>query len=131
MQFSDKILKKGPGWVKLVINTKIYPLTTVYSAGYIFLDRAYIYIDKEKKDRITIWLFSKNKKEPLDNLGMEFCNELLNYAHYFTSLKVNADAVKVLMQRALFSAAPSIADEAATNGIEQLVGSLVEKKNKR
>ncbi len=131
MQLPGKILKKGPGWVKLAINTKVYPLTTVYSAGYIFLDRAYIYIDKEKKDRVTVWLFSKNKKEPFDNLGMEFCNELLNYAHYFTSLEANADAVKVLMQRALFSAAPSIANEAATNEIEQLMGSLVEKKNKR
>ena len=131
MRLSGKIFKKGNGWVKLTIDPKIYSLTTVYSAGYIFLDRAYIYIDKDKKNRITIWLFSKNKKEPLSDLGMEFCNELLNYAHYFTSLKANADAVKILMQRALFSAAPSLANEAVTNEIEQLMGTLDKTQKKQ
>lgn len=131
MQLSGKILKKGNGWVKLTIDQKIYSLSTIYSAGYVFLDRAYIYIDKEKKDKITIWLFSKDKKEPMDTLGMQFCNELLNYAHYFTSLKANANAVKILMQRALFSAAPSLANEAATNEIEQLMGALDKRQKKQ
>ncbi|MDD4182210.1 MAG: hypothetical protein PHT53_00085 [Candidatus Omnitrophica bacterium] len=124
MQVSEKILEKGNGWVKLRVDPKIYPLATVYSASYVFLDRAYVYLDKEKKNKITIWLFSKDKKELLDDLGMQFYNELINYAHYFTSLRANADTLKILMQKALFSAAPSLAEEAATKEVDELICSL-------
>lgn len=131
MHLPEEILKTGKNWARLTVDPKIYPLTTIYSAGYIFLDRAYIYIDKANKNKLAIWLFPKSKKEPLKELGMQFCNELINYAHYFTSLEANAEAVKLLMQRALFSAAPSLANEAATNEIEQLMGALDKTQSKR
>jgi len=108
-----KILQKGKDWVKLVIDLSIYSLPTIYSAGYVFLDRAYIYLDKDKKGKVIAWLFPKNKNENLDSLAMDFSNELVNYAHYFTSLKVNAGVIKTLIQRALFSVAPSLVNEAA------------------
>jgi hypothetical protein len=55
---------------------------------------------------------------------MDFYNELLNYAHYFTSLKANAEALKMLMQKALFSAAPSLVTDTATKEIDGLLCSL-------
>lgn len=119
-----QILKNGKGWVKLTVDTKVYPLSTVYSAGYAFLDKAYIYIDKVNSNKLAIWIFPKDKKAKLNNLGMDFYNELLNYAHYFTSLKANADTLKILMQKALFSAAPSLITEAASKEIDELICSL-------
>ncbi|MCK9573116.1 MAG: hypothetical protein M0R20_01765 [Candidatus Omnitrophica bacterium] len=119
-----QILIKGKGWVKLTLNPGIYPLSTIYSAGYTFLDKAYIYIDKESSGKLVIWIFPKDKKAKLNSLGMDFYNELLNYAHYFTSLKANADTLKILMQKALFSAAPSLVTEAATKEIDELICSL-------
>lgn len=126
----QKIIKKEKDSIKLSIDSKIYPLSTVYSAGYVFLDRAYIYLDREDKDRMLINLFPKDKKEDLDQLGMEFYNELLNYAHYFTSLKANADTLKTLMQRALFSVSPSLVQESEEKEIQDLIKELEEEEVK-
>ncbi len=124
----QKILEKADGGIKLTIEPSVYPLSTVYAAGYIFLDKAYLYVDKNPQGKIIIWLFPKKKNENLDTLGMDFYNELLNYAHYFSSLKVNAGIVKALMQRALFSTAPSLVNEAGKKEIENLIGELREKE---
>ena len=126
----QKILSKGKDWVKLTVDNKIYPLSTVYSSGYVFMDRAYIYLDKDCKDKTIVWLFPKEKKENLTKLGLDFYNELLNYAHYFSSLKANSENLKVLMQRALFSAAPSLVQEAEEKEIQDLIKELEEEEKK-
>jgi len=125
----NPILKKGKDWVQLSVEPKVYPLSSVYAAGYVFLERAYIYLDQDANGKIVVWLFARNTKDDMRSLGLEFYNELLNYAHYFSSLKANAEAVKTLMQRALFSAAPSLASEAAEKKIEELIDEL-EKEEK-
>ncbi|MBL7197603.1 MAG: hypothetical protein ISS47_05850 [Candidatus Omnitrophica bacterium] len=126
----QKFIKKENNSVKLLVDSKVYSLSTIYSAGYVFLDRAYVYLDKDNKGKIIVWLFPKNKKENLDKLGMEFYNELLNYAHYFSSLKVNNDVLKTLIQRALFSTSPSLVQEAEEKEIQDLVKELEEEEKK-
>lgn len=125
-----KFINTGKGYVKLKVDTTLYPLTTIYSAGYVFLDRAYLYLDKDSKDRVVVWLFRKNKRENLKKLGMDFYNELINYAHYFSSLKANAEAIKMLMQRALFSASPSLVQESEEKEIQDLISELEEEEKK-
>lgn len=128
----QKAIKKYKGGVKLTVNPKVYPLSTIYSAGYVFLDRAYIYLDKDSKAKVTVWLFPKSKKENLDKLGMEFYNELLNYAHYFGRIKANSDIIKMIMQRALFSANPSFLSEVEDRKVEDLIKELdKEESNKK
>jgi His-Xaa-Ser system protein HxsD len=63
------------------LNTKTYPLEAIYSTAYVFLDRAYIYLDGDPKKEIQVSLKGKNKltKKELENLAGEFQNELLNY----------------------------------------------------
>lgn len=123
-------LTKGKDHVKLVVDKRIYPLATIYSAAYVFLDRAYIYLDSDGSvDKINIWLYPKIKKESLDKIGMDFYNQLINYAHYFSSLKANAEALKLLMQRALFSTAPSLARETEEKEIEDLIKELEEEES--
>lgn len=128
MTAKDGILEEGKDSVTLAVNCEIYPLQSVYAAAYVFLDKAYVYLDKESKDKIRVCLFRKNKKDSLRTLGLDFYNELLNYAHYFSSLKANAEAIKLLMQRALFSASPSLALEAGKKEIEGLAQELTDKK---
>ncbi|MFA5008434.1 MAG: hypothetical protein WC546_04360 [Candidatus Omnitrophota bacterium] len=124
----DVIFKKNKGSIKLMVDLDLYPLSTIYSASYVFLDRATIYLDKETHNKVAIWIFPKNKKDSLSEIGKDFCNELINYVHYFDSLKVNADIIKVLMQKALFSAAPSLLKEAGKKEIEDLVEELQNKE---
>jgi hypothetical protein len=125
--------QKVDGWVKVLVQTRVYGLQTVYSAGYVMMDKAYFYLDMDGKDAVAVWLKPKGKAD-LDQLAMDFCQELLNYAHYFASLKVNAESMKLLLQRALFSAAPSMVKEAEEKEIQDLIKELEqeeEKENKK
>ena len=116
--------EKNDGWVKVLVSLKVYPLQSIHSSGYAFMDRAHVKLEEEKKDQVAIWLKPKNEKHDLDKLALEFSDELLNYAHYFSSLKANAENMKVLLQRALFSASPSIVKDAEDKEIENLIKEL-------
>ncbi len=112
------------GWIMVPVHLKVYPLQAVHSSGYAFMDRAHVRLEEEKKDVVAVWLKPKNDKHDLQKLALEFSDELLNYAHYFSSLKANAENMKVLLQRALFSASPSIVKEAEEKEIENLIKEL-------
>lgn len=120
----NKKFEKADGWVKVCIDLKVYPLQSIHSAGYAFMDRAHVRLEEEKKDKVAVWLNPKNEKKDLDKLALEFSDELLNYAHYFSSLQTNAENMKTLLQRALFSASPSIVKEAEEKEIENLIKEL-------
>jgi His-Xaa-Ser system protein HxsD len=111
-------------WVKVPVSLKVYPMQAIHSSGYAFMDRAHVKLEEEKKDMVAVWLKPKNEKQDLQKLALEFSDELLNYAHYFSSLKTNAENMKVLLQRALFSASPSIIKEAEDKEIENLIKEL-------
>ena len=116
--------EKADDWIKVPVNLKVYPLQSVHSSGYAFMDRAHVRLEEEKKDLVAVWLKAKNETQDLQKLALEFSDELLNYAHYFSSLKTNAENMKVLLQRALFSASPSIVKEAEEKEIENLIKEL-------
>ncbi len=119
-----KKFEKAEGWIKVPVDLKVYPLQSVHSAGYAFMDRAHVRLEEEKKDLVAVWLKPKKDDQALEGLALQFCDELLNYAHYFSSLKTNADNMKMLLQRALFSASPSIVKEAEEKEIENLIKEL-------
>ena len=122
-----KIVQQEGGWFKLRVDTAIYSLAAVYAAAYVFLEMVYVYLDSEKSsgNKIVVWLLpKKNLKDNQENFGLEFYNELLNYAHYYSSLTANADALKALMQRALFSAAPPLIKEMHKKQAEELIEDL-------
>jgi len=116
--------EKMDDWVKVLVNLKVYPLQSVHSSGYVFMDRAHVRLEEEKKDLVAVWLKPKNEAQDLQKLALEFSDELLNYAHYFSSLKINAENMKILLQRALFSASPSIVKEAEDKEIADLIKEL-------
>ncbi len=116
--------EKEEGWIKVPVDLKVYPLQSIHSAGYVFMDRANVKVEEEKKDLVAVWLKPKKEKQDLESLALEFTDELLNYSHYFSSLKTNADNMKALLQRALFSASPSVVKEAEEKEIEALIQEL-------
>ena len=68
--------------VSVSINPSIYPLDVIYSAAYVFLDRAYVFIDGDPQKNVVVELKPKDGKTDLETLGRELNNELLNYAVY-------------------------------------------------
>lgn len=123
----EKKIEYGDDCARIKINSKVYPKETVFAAGYVYLDKAYILLDQEK-DTIIAYLYPRGNKSDLKKLSLEFYNELLNYAHYFSRTKANAEIIKSLMQRALFSTAPSLVQEAEEKEIEDLIKELEEEE---
>ncbi|MDP2653404.1 MAG: hypothetical protein Q8Q08_05165 [Candidatus Omnitrophota bacterium] len=122
--------EKEDGWIKVPVDLKVYPLQSIHSASYVFMDRANVRLEEEKKDLVAAWLKPKKDKQDLEKLALDFSDELLNYAHYFSSLKTNADNMKMLLQRALFSASPVIVKEAEDKEIENLIKELEAEEKK-
>lgn len=103
----------------LSINPKLYSLETVYSAAYVFLDRAYILLDGDPKKEILVRLKPK-EKEDLNKLGGEFFNELINYADYQKRAEQTKKIREVLLQRALITNDPSIIQDNITEDNDEL-----------
>ena len=74
-------INKAENSVLVTVNPKIYPLEIVYSAAYVFIDRAYVLIDGDPEKEILVDLKLKETGN-LEELGREFNNELVNYAVY-------------------------------------------------
>ncbi len=85
------------------LNPKIYPLEVIYSAVYVFLDKAYVIIDGDPDNEIFVQLKAKNSKEDMEKLGMEFNNELVNYAVYVVQAIRNQPLRKAVIERALLT----------------------------
>jgi His-Xaa-Ser system protein HxsD len=92
------------------INPKIYALDVIYSAAYVFIDKAYIILDGDPKKKITVLLKPKEDYD-LEKLGMEFNNELLNYAQYKEKNTQNKPIREAIIQRALITNDPSLIDD--------------------
>lgn len=110
------------GWKTIKINKDLYSLQAIYNAAYTFLGKAYIVIDEDEKYYIV---YVKSKGEAsLDNIELEFGNQLINYERYFASLKENNEVAKLIIQRALFSSSPRFIQEAEEKEIEELIKEL-------
>ena len=97
-------LKEKDAAVVIKINSKIYPLHTVYSASYVFLDRCYIMLDGDPEKEILVELrLKKDSNLELGVLAREFFNELLNYAFYEEQSRKNATLRNTLLRAALLS----------------------------
>lgn len=110
------------------VNPEVYSLPTIYSAAYVFLDRAYIVLDKDR-ERVLVYLKPKDKSDT-EKLGMEFHNELLNYANYSSTVKENNEIAKMIIQRALLSADSSLAQDMEDKEIEELIKELEKEEDK-
>ena len=70
--------------VSLSLDATLYPLSAVYSAAYIYLDRAYLLLDQPDAEHLGVTLsWKKAPAQPagsLERLAGEFANELLSCA---------------------------------------------------
>jgi|SRR3989339_588027 len=91
--------------IKISLNTKIYPKEAIFGACYVFIDRAYIFLDSRKKDEIEVSFKGKGgvSGKELEKLAGEFHNELLNYVHRINLAKANKKIREYIVERALYA----------------------------
>jgi His-Xaa-Ser system protein HxsD len=94
-------IHKNKNSVLIAVNPKIYPIDTVFSASYIFIDRAYVIIDGDPNEEIIVQLKAKDRKVDLEKLGRDFNNELVNYSFYAMQTVRNMPIRSAIIQRAL------------------------------
>jgi len=114
-------------YVEVRVNSRVYSKEAVFAAGYVFLDRAYILVDKDSKSFI-VRFFPKSKKIDLKHLAHEFYNEILNYSHYFARAESNAEVAKKIIQSALFPSPSSQVEEMEDREIQELIRELEEEE---
>jgi His-Xaa-Ser system protein HxsD len=104
---------QGEKQLKFKINTKIYPLESVYQAAYFFLDQVYIFLDGEPQKEIQVIMkFKKEVNEKnLEELAGEFYNELLNQLLRHKISQSNAKIREYIVSQALYNAVPNEVDE--------------------
>ncbi len=98
--------KKNNGDVKFVLDLGAYPLKAIYQACYVFLDRAYIFIDSPSSRTVQVFLKGKKRlsQKQFKNLRGEFLNELLNSALRLEIAKRNRKIREAIIGQALISA---------------------------
>ncbi len=92
--------------MKITLNLKVYPLEAIYQACYVFLDRAYIFLDSLSSKKVLVSLKGKEKlsQKQLESLKGEFLNELLNSSLRLEVAKRNRKIREAIIGQALMSA---------------------------
>lgn len=106
--------------ITLFVDPKIYSLEAILGACYVFIDRAYVFLDEDRKKKIKIFFKSK-KKVPLrelNKLAGEFQNELLNYSLRSVINKSNRKIREYIVGSALFSANSDLLLEDDRKGVD-------------
>jgi His-Xaa-Ser system protein HxsD len=101
--------------VSLSIDPTLYPLSAVYAAGYIFIDRCFVLLDKPAPNRLRVTLSPKKGEVTEAVLGGfvgEFANELLSCAWRAKIAEESRAIIESATAQALHGAmgAPSIDD---------------------
>jgi His-Xaa-Ser system protein HxsD len=103
-------MRKKENKIVVFLSSKLYSLEAVYGAAYVFLDRAYVYLEEAPKSKIKVTLKGKNKLtgKGLEGLKDEFLNELLNFSLREQISKSNKKIREYIVARALSAASAAV-----------------------
>lgn len=127
------------GFVLFSLNPKIYSLDIIYSASYVLMDKAYIFLDGDPTTEILVEIRKKDEtKESLKQIVYCFNNELLNYAVYKTQSEKNKGIREALLQKIILTndpnyfnnQAPSYQPQEELDDPEQILKLWEESENK-
>jgi His-Xaa-Ser system protein HxsD len=103
-------MRKKENKIVVFLSSKLYSPEVVYGAAYVFLDRAYIYLEETAKSKIKVTLKDKNRStgKGLESLKDEFLNELLNFSLREQISKSNKKIREYIVARALSAASAAV-----------------------
>jgi His-Xaa-Ser system protein HxsD len=98
-------LDEAKGTVKLTLNKGLYTKEVLFGTAYIFIDRAYVFLDRNEEGDYLVQLKMKEDTphKDLEALVGEFSNELVNQLLRVSVSKRNAKIREAIVSRALFS----------------------------
>ena len=66
----------------MMVDESLYPLSAIYGAAYVFIDRAFVFLDRPEANRVRVSLSAKGEADEgaLEALVGAFANELLSCA---------------------------------------------------
>lgn len=93
--------------VTVAVNPEVYPLDVIYGASFVYIDRAYVMLDRAEGDEARVMVSLKARQpsdsEALEALGGSFANELLSQALRETIAKKTQKIRELVINRALYS----------------------------
>lgn len=103
------------GSARFGVDPSLYPLDAIYGAAYIFIDRCYVFLDKDEKGRVVVSLTPKagaGDAAALEKWAGEFSNELLSCAWRHQIAAANRQVLEQVTSLALGGAMgpPSLDD---------------------
>jgi His-Xaa-Ser system protein HxsD len=101
----------------ILVDTKLYPLEVIYSAAYVFLDKAHFLFGGDPKKEVIVSIKPKEKGLDLRRLCLDFSNELINYSVYVIQAAKKQAIREAIIRRAL--ATNALPDEPETDDSEE------------
>jgi His-Xaa-Ser system protein HxsD len=91
--------------VSVAVNPAVYPLDVIYGAGFIYVDRAFVILDRIDPDHVLVTLTARraSDEQALRDLGGAFANELLTQALRETIARKTQKIRELVINRALYS----------------------------
>lgn len=84
------------------VNTNVYSLRSIFSAVYIFLDKAYIFLDSKNPNEVEIQVKTKNNADDIDKLIDEIKNELASASLRLAISEENKEIREMIVCAALY-----------------------------
>ena len=91
--------------VTVSVNPDVYSLDVVYGAGFVYVDRAFVMLDRGDEDHVLVTLTARAESDEaaLTELGGAFANELLTQAFRESLAKKTLKIRELVINRALYS----------------------------
>lgn len=95
----------GQNRVTVAVNPAVYPLDVIYGASFVYVDRAFVMLDRRDDNHVLVSLTArlKSDEDALRNLAGAFANELLTQALRETIAKKTQKIRELVINRALYS----------------------------
>jgi len=106
--------------ITFLLDSKLISLEAIYSTCYAFIDKFYIYLDKNKENVIVAFQ-PKEGKVNLKTIEGEFRNELLSNLLREKITKNNSKIREYILGQALYSSTPSKIEEFLTKTEEDYI----------
>ena len=91
-------------FARLRVDLDLHSREAIFGAAYSFIDRCYVWLDKDADGRIVIELTPRSDVESVEALAGDFSNELLAQSTRAMVFAANRDLVQAIVSRTLAGA---------------------------